>query len=338
MGAPRQLIGGALRRIRGPAAGDGAEPAPAMPPAPPAPEPPDYDWWLHNLFGESLAALDAACAGAGPEAFARFRDLDDDLWAVLLTQEYTLYPNIRALLPETPAPDLQMRWNGAAGLDLLRQSKDFYAKAKDRYARDGAADLARSRILDFGCGWGRLTRFFARDVEPGALAACDPVEEILDVCRRTRIPALLERSEFVPDRLPFSEPFDLVFSFSVFTHISEVAHARCLEAIHAAMNPGGILVVTIRPPAYLRHSPLVGPLLDSLGPDPLRALEEPRYLFIPHGPDPGHPQYESGEMTYGETVISLPYVRERWSPAFELLDVALLAGDMHQVMLTLRRG
>jgi hypothetical protein len=42
-------------------------------------------------------------------------------------------------------------------------------------------------------------------------------------------------------------------------------------------------------------------------------------------------------MDYGETVISLPYVRERWSSLFDLIDVALLTEDMHQVVLTLRR-
>jgi hypothetical protein len=42
-------------------------------------------------------------------------------------------------------------------------------------------------------------------------------------------------------------------------------------------------------------------------------------------------------MTYGETVVTLPYVRERWAPLFELLDIDLLVGDLHQVMLTLRR-
>ena len=42
-------------------------------------------------------------------------------------------------------------------------------------------------------------------------------------------------------------------------------------------------------------------------------------------------------MTYGETVVTLPYVRERWSERFELLEVDLLIGDPYQVMLTLRR-
>jgi hypothetical protein len=36
-------------------------------------------------------------------------------------------------------------------------------------------------------------------------------------------------------------------------------------------------------------------------------------------------------MDYGEAVITLPYVRERWAPRFEVLEVDLLAADLHQV-------
>ena len=69
----------------------------------------------------------------------------------------------------------------------------------------------------------------------------------------------------------------------------------------------------------------------------MRALREPRHLFAPHVAAERHPQYAGGEMDYGETVITLPYVRERWAALFELLHVDLLLGDLHQVMLTLRR-
>ena len=76
---------------------------------------------------------------------------------------------------------------------------------------------------------------------------------------------------------------------------------------------------------------------DALGPDYVAALSEPRYLFVPHDADPGHPQYQGGEMTYGEAVISLPYVRERWSDLFELVDVGISTEDLHQVPITLRK-
>jgi SAM-dependent methyltransferase len=296
-----------------------------------------YDSWLEHFYGEELEQIDAACADGGPECFALFRDLDQDLWALLLTQEYELYPNIRALLPDVPERELQLLWNGASGAELATQSKAFYNRLCESFPSHSDRPLTGARVLDFGCGWGRLTRFLARDVAPGALYGCDPVEGILDVCRRDGVPATLARTDFVPERLPFEERFDLAFAFSVFTHISEAAHEASLRALHDALRPGGILVVTVRPPQYLVFCEQMHPLLESLGADRLARLREPRYLFVPHPPEDRHLQYTGGDMTYGETVITLPYVRERWSPMFELVDVGLLVGDLYQVMLTLRR-
>lgn len=296
------------------------------------------DSWLRSFFDERLRTIDGACAGAGPEAFELFRDLDDDLWALLLSRQYSSYPNILALLPEVPEARLQRRWNGTAGLELLGQSKAFYRQVQDRLREHGTGPAEDATILDYGCGWGRLTRFFARDVAPGALLACDPVEEILDVCRRDRVPAVLARSDFSPQSLPFDRGIDLVCSFSVFTHISQSAAESSIRAIHAALNPGGLLIATIRPPAYLGHEPMMRSALTALGPDPVAAFERPQYVFVPHPHDPSHPQFEDDEMRYGETAISIPYVRERWGDLFELLDVGVATEDIYQVAITLRRN
>ena len=294
------------------------------------------DSWL-ELFDDELGPIEAACADAGADSFALFRDLDDDLWALLLTQEYDAYPNIRALLPSVPDPSLQELWNGTSGVALAAQSKVFYRKLRARYAAHSGRPLAESQVLDFGCGWARLTRYLARDVEPGRLYGCDPVEQILQVCRDSGVPATFAKSEFVPERLPFDAEFDLAFSFSVFTHISEAAHESCLRALHGSLRPGALLVVTVRPPDYLRFSPLMRSAVESLGPDRAARLAEPRYLFVPHPAEPSHLQYEGGAMTYGETVITLPYVRERWAPLFHLLEVDVLVSDLYQLVLTLRR-
>ena len=286
-----------------------------------------YDSWLEHLYRNRLTEIDAACAGGG--SYELFRDLDADLWALLLTKEYDGYPNIRALLPDMPDPSLQELWNGASGVTLAGLGAGFYRKLRERFSDHGQVPLAGAHVLDFGCGWGRLTRFLARDVDPGGLHGCDPVQMILDVCRETGVPATLARSDFVPERVPFDGPFDLAFAFSVFTHLSEAAQESSLRALHAALRPGAILIVTVRPPAYLHVSPL-------LEPTPIES-EEARYIFVPHAAEASHPQYGGGDMTYGETVITLPYIRERWAPLFELLDVDLLVGDLHQVMVTLRR-
>lgn len=311
---------------------------------PPVPRPHPHDSLLGLMARPQLAELDAACAAAtaaGPDAaravYGRFAGLDLDLWTILLSQEQTAFGHIRALLPAMPEPELQVLWNGLSGAALASQSAAFYAKVLDRHTTHGLRPIDEARVLDHGVGWGRIVRFFARDVAPGNLFGTDPAQGILDVCRRDRVPAELHRTGFMPDSLPVAD-LDLAYAFSVFTHLSETAAERSLDALHAALRPGGLLILTIRPPDFLWLEPSLHPLLAKLGPDWRAALARPQHLFVAHPTDRLHYQYDGGEMTYGEAVVTLAQVRERWAPRFELLDVAPLAGDLHQVVLTLRRA
>ena len=45
----------------------------------------------------------------------------------------------------------------------------------------------------------------------------------------------------------------------------------------------------------------------------------------------------SGEVTYGETIIGMDYIRRNWTGLFDVVAVTLNAGSMNQVLLTLRR-
>ncbi len=331
---PLRSLGRAARELRGGAAED---PASAVAAAPQPLGSGKYDSWLEAFCGEQLAQIDATCAGAGPEALKLFRALTPDLWALLLTQEYDVYPNIKSLLPDVPDSALQVMWTGTSGTELAAQSLTFLGRLSERFKQHSDRPLAEAQVLDFGCGWGRLTRFLARDVEPGKLFGCDPTEVILDQCRSDRVPAVLARSDLLPERLPFDGPFDLAFAFSVFTHLSEAAHEAVLRALHRALAPGAILVVTIRPPEYLRSCEALQPALRSLGPDPFARVAEPLYLFAGFTDDPWKFWEQDNTITYGETMLTLAYVRQRWADRFELLDVDLLVNDVHQVMLTLRR-
>jgi hypothetical protein len=75
----------------------------------------DLDDWLVPLFGDELNELDSLVRDAGPEAYSAFRELDDDLWSLLLTLEYEAFPGIRGFLPGLPEPALQQMWNGTSG-------------------------------------------------------------------------------------------------------------------------------------------------------------------------------------------------------------------------------
>jgi SAM-dependent methyltransferase len=288
-----------------------------------------YDSWLSNLYGDLLGGLDSRC-GREPIALEWFRDIDDGLWTVLLGKEYSLYPHLRRALPDLPPSDLQETWNGRSGMELARQSAEFYGKLKLLQARHGVVGLPDAKVLDFGCGWGRLLRFLARDVAADALFGCDPYPGILSVCEQTRVPGRLAEIAYVSDALPFEDRFDLIYAFSVFTHLSEKVHLACLRAIHAGLTEEGLLVATIRPPAYLEHR--MHPLLPRALAARKLKRDKPAYVFAAHDAQPS-----GDEITYGETVVNLAYVRERWGELFELVEVSMLLEDIYQIVLTLRR-
>ena len=288
-----------------------------------------HDSWLSHYYADVLGDLDARCRGEDVD-YAWFRGLDDDLWTILLSKEYSLYPDLRRALPDLPDRKVQEMWNGRSGIELAAQSARFYRKLKDLHGRHGSVPLSSAAVLDFGCGWGRLMRFLARDVGPGRLCGCDPYPGILDECRRAGVPGRVSPIPYVPESLPFDDRFDLVYAFSVFTHLSEATHLAALRAIHAGLAEGGLLIATIRPPAYVRNR--LHPALP--GGSAARKLDrgKPAYVFAAHEEQPS-----GGEVTFGEAVVNLPYVRERWGEVFDLVDVSLMVDDIYQVVLTLRR-
>jgi SAM-dependent methyltransferase len=327
----------AARQRLGPPPSDAAALATALTPS-------AYDLPLLSFWDERLAPIERELVAAGPDAApdrSLFRGLPDAVWGMLLTQRQRVYPAIAAALPSLPHAELQRLWNGPSGPELIAQTTAFYQLLKRAHGQHGTGTpLERARVLDFGCGWGRLTRFLERDViEPGALCGVDPVQGILDEAVRNGVRADLRRCGFVPEQLPFEQPFELAYAFSVFTHLSEAAHLASLRALHAAVVPGGLLVATIRPPEYLRIVPSLRPALESLGPDRAARLVEPRYLYAPHPTLPLQgPGDDSGaEVSYGETVVTIAYVRERWSELFELVTADVSLSDPHQVALLLRR-
>ena len=87
-------------------------------------------------------------------------------------------------------------------------------------------DPANATILDFGIGWGRVLRFFLKDVEVERLVGIDHYATAIEACHETYPPGgprFLLTEPFPP--APFEDAtFDLVFAYSVFSHLSEEAH------------------------------------------------------------------------------------------------------------------
>ena len=140
------------------------------------------------------------------------------------------------------------KWDAHAGdhdepITILPPGVDFTTQAPRDKLLPGIAehlgDLRGRRIVEYGCGLGKMTVLLARS---GAhVSAFDLSERSVEVARqRIRLHGLYDLVEFAVapgEQLPFADgAFDLAFGKAVLHHLDATAGARELARI---LKPGG---------------------------------------------------------------------------------------------------
>lgn len=150
-------------------------------------------------------------------------------------------------LPVPPAV-LRLRVVGTGDFDWFLQSGERAATGiRAALARHDMSIDAQGRVLDFGCGCGRVTRWWAgvRGVQ-----GCDVSTEAVAWCRANLPFARFSVSGAVPP-LPYPDAtFDFVYALSVFTHLVEAQQVAWMNELRRVLKPGGLLLITTHGSGY----------------------------------------------------------------------------------------
>ena len=203
-----------------------------------------------------------------------------------------------------------------------------------RSMTNGAAThLARpfkeARVLDYGVGFGRNIRMLSKYVPTDQLFGVDVLDSHIDLCRTLGVKATMTVCDKVPSQLPkpmHGMRFDLVFLFSVFTHLSENTHKQVLDVLHRNLDDDGLLVVTVRP---AESWGVVVPFESGAY---KAAHEKEGFSFMPLEILPP----VNGEQTFGETAISLDYIDKTWS-GWKIVAYDLNVIDPYQLIVFLKK-
>ena len=258
----------------------------------------------HQMKATLQLADDLFGRGLESEAFDTLRRLSIDGLGELLLRVPDQFGHLKARLPEMPDDEVQVSWTGTAGRALLQQSCAFVRSVEAGFLKHVGRSLDNVTILDYGCGWGRHMRLMYRFSSPAKIYGVDALDRSIELCRQHRVLGNLALCEYVPQTLPFGGIyFDLVYAFSVFTHLSEKTMHCALRGIRARIKEDGLLVVTVRPVEYWdRHKEAWPPGKNATD---LKAEHLQRdFAFVPHNREP-----IDGDITYGDTSISLEYVQ-----------------------------
>lgn len=168
------------------------------------------------------------------------------------------------------------------------------------------------RILDFGCGDGRILRFLnGLDAD---IFGCDVNKPVIDFVNYSFPFVESYCNDFFPPLKYQDNSFQFIYSFSVFSHLSLDAESMWLEELSRVGSPRCIYFFTIHGDWYIE-----GTLSDSE-----REVIDTKGFYYKEvhrrfGTDMDFPEgYES-------SYHSSDYIRKHWSKFFEILEI--IRGD-----------
>jgi SAM-dependent methyltransferase len=288
-------------------------------------------------FEEILSRLDKKILNLdAKEVQKEFEHIPLDLFGSIQIDRPPEYPNILHWLPQMPSSDIQRSWTGSADHILMKQSLAFLKTIVSTYHAIACTPLRLSNILDFGCGWGRLIRLLYKYVPEDCIYGVDPWPKSIEICQKTNVRAKLFISEYVPRSLPtpLNLKFDFIMAFSVFTHLSEKVTKICADTLRNYLTDTGIIVMTIRPIEY--WSSILSSKGSHLTKENIIKLvadhNQKGFAFYPH-----NREKIEGEVTYGDTSMSLDFIRDNFA-GLDIAGVEFNEADTLQLIVFLTKS
>jgi SAM-dependent methyltransferase len=205
-----------------------------------------------------------------------------------------------AKLDRTIHPDCEMFAYARTRLASDEAATDYFFESAERvvgglleFLDDRGLDPGTSSILDFASGYGRFTRYFALLFERVTVADTEPA--MLAFNERFGAAGFLSPPHDTDAVKRHPGRYDVVFCFSLFTHLTEAVWPEWFGALFRLVATGGHLIVST-------HGYELFALLD---PERFAAPGQPRFTFIPVNETTGRldPSY------YGTAVVSEAFVR-----------------------------
>lgn len=147
--------------------------------------------------------------------------------------------------PPAPPPALMARVSGSDNIDFFRaDGQRTFADLAAAVERHGGFGRVR-RMLDWGCGCGRVTAHFFADGRVSEVYGTDIDGEATSWCEKAFPRGHFQKTGLYPP-LPFPDAhFDLVVAYSVFTHLERGAQKAWLGEMRRVLAPGGLLLATV---------------------------------------------------------------------------------------------
>lgn len=166
----------------------------------------------------------------------------------LAEQEFQAFNDGRPM----PPPNLRVQVAGTASPAWFSESGKRHAERfLQLTARHGHPVEVGADVLDFGCGCGRIGRWIAQTVidSGGRFVGTDLSPKLVSWCAANLPGHFLANRLLPPLALPTAS-FDVVYAYSVFTHLRETSTRAWLTELARVLRPGSLALLTFHDEAY----------------------------------------------------------------------------------------
>ena len=291
---------------------------------------------MFNLFGRRKPR---------DEPSARFSGLSDDDWLALLVRSVTEPVIDGVRMPGFPDDLLQRNTVGSAGEQALREAFTFVSFVKKHASQLGRPVNGETRVLDFGCGWGRILRCFLKDCPAANLRGVDVDPMLIEACRSSFPYGAFDQINPLPPTSFADQSFDLITAYSVFSHLAEHASLAWVREFSRLLSPGGIMAVTTQRRDFIEycrslrgqehefgwHRVLANAFVDTDA--AYAAYDAGQYLYAPTGGGPSRPS-----DFYGEALVPKAYVQQHWTKFLKFVDFVDDRTAMPQALIIMQKA
>jgi SAM-dependent methyltransferase len=224
--------------------------------------------------------------------------------------------NEQPLFP-LPSENLQTSTVGRSGTPILNDAFMFWQFCQNMLIQHGNGLSDATKIMDFGCAWGRIIRFWMRDILPENLHGFDVEDRFLTLAREHVPGPRYTLSKPTPPLPVETASLDLIYAFSVFSHLPQTIADAWIAEFARVLKPGGIACLTTRPRAHIEFA----------GTEAAKGAHTDTYARIITERKETLARYDAGEFifypahgggglsaeTYGEAIIPPVYAKTHWN-------------------------
>jgi len=211
-----------------------------------------------------------------------------------------------------PEADRRVRVHGNDdAASFMAQGASAFVKldrASRKSAGKGFTDFRR--VLDWGCGCGRVTRYFARHPEI-AVRGIDIDESNIEWCRENLPFAQFDTCAVDPPTLHAEDSFDLIFGISVMTHLGESDRAAWLAELSRVAEDGALVLLTVQGASALCRS--------NAGSGQGARWEQTGMIDV--GVSISAEDLSPEPDRYIDCFLTDAYIRDQWSEHFDVVEI-----------------